>query len=68
MDVTGVVYARLTPAFEGLLNEDFLDLVEEELKNRQPCYQGGGSNKNVLVELTGLEPATPGLQSRCSTN
>ncbi len=21
-----------------------------------------------VVELTGLEPATPGLQSRCSTN
>ncbi len=62
VDVKGVVYARLTPAFEGLLNENFLDLVEEELKNRQLCYQGGGSNKNVLVELTGLEPATPGLQ------
>ncbi len=24
--------------------------------------------KTSGVELTGLEPATPGLQSRCSTN
>ena len=31
-------------------------------------FLGGGSNKGCLVETSGLEPPTPCLQSRCSSN
>ena len=34
------------------------------------CYRGAylDSAQSVLVETTGIEPATPGLQSLCSPN
>jgi hypothetical protein len=52
VDVDGVVYARLTSAFDALLSEDFLGMVEAEMKNRRLDSDNGGSSKNVLVVLT----------------
>ena len=38
VDVTGVVYTRLSRAFDDLLAEDFLERVEAEMKNRLPLF------------------------------
>jgi tetrahydromethanopterin S-methyltransferase subunit B len=35
---------------------------------RELVLSGVGSNTDTLVEMTGFEPATPCLQSRCSPN
>src|SRR6266536_1777083 len=34
----------------------------------KPAFVGAGLSKSLLVELMGLEPTTPCLQSRCSSN
>jgi site-specific DNA recombinase len=58
VDVPGVVYTRLTGAFEDLLAADFLERVEEAMKNRRPSSWDGGSDKDFLVEVAGIEPAS----------
>ena len=68
VDVPGVVYTRLTKAFEDLLADDFLDRVEAEMKNRHPSFRDGGSDKDFLVEVSGLEPPTSTLRTWRSTS
>ena len=48
-----------------------LNLIRRMLMhNHTPHHTplGNGSHKRILVELDGIEPTTPCLQSRCSPN
>ena len=67
IDVEGITYARLAQPFSGLLADDLLDRLDEELKHPVPMT-GQGVKDDVLVELMGLEPTTPCMPCKCATN
>jgi site-specific DNA recombinase len=67
VDIEGIRYTRLAGAYEYLADAPPEPPVEGEMKEPRPRCRGRGSNKTHLVELMGLEPTTPCLQSRCSS-
>ena len=63
LDVGGVTYTRLADPFAHLLSEDLLDQLDAEMENLGTISDGRGSNKNLLVEVSGLEPPTSTLRT-----
>jgi site-specific DNA recombinase len=68
IDVDDLPYTRLAEPFTHVIRDAPPEPPREDgtHKPRPHCY-GRGSNKDHLVELMGLEPTTPCLQSRCSS-
>jgi site-specific DNA recombinase len=75
VDDSEVVRAELTPPFAALLADDLLSRLDAELRDEPRNRRGAkhalslaeSSSKSYLVETMGLEPTTPCLQSRCSS-
>jgi site-specific DNA recombinase len=75
----GITEVRYAGVFRSLLSPELRMLVEEEAepepgltylrrKHEEPGTMAGlGLKETVLVEAMGLEPTTPCLQSRCSS-
>lgn len=63
LDTEGVTYTRLADPFAQLLAEDLLAELDAELENPGTISGGRGSNKDLLVEVTGLEPTTSTLRN-----
>jgi site-specific DNA recombinase len=67
VDIEGIRYTRLAGAYEYLADAPPEPPVDGQAKEPRPRCRGRGSSKTHLVELMGLEPTTPCLQSRCSS-
>ena len=66
VDVDGVSYGRLAALFHQVLPPEITERIDTT-KNPDAHRRGRGLSKNDLVETMGLEPTTPCLQSRCSS-
>jgi len=62
VDVDGVSYGRLATPFRQVLPPEITERVETT-ENPDTHRRGRGLSKNDLVEVTGLEPATPTLRT-----
>ena len=73
-------YRKASPETEKLWNQAFFDrlVVKDRVVIEAPyaepyqaiyaAREGNVSDRGILVETTGFEPATPALQRRCSTD
>jgi site-specific DNA recombinase len=70
VDLEGrVTEVKLAEPFATLSDEGLLaQLGGSRRKNPDAYFRGRGSNDALLVETMGLEPTTPCLQSRCSSD
>ena len=62
-----IVHAPMQQPFAAFHDEGFRGWIMDGAKTNPSPLPDRGSNEALLVEAMGLEPTTPCLQSRCSS-